>query len=110
MTLLIVGLAWTACQLSWIHSFPSFFYQTLVLLVLSTYIMYGYLSRTPSSVFVQFYLLVMVVKLLAYAGYNLLIIRSDPGEANGNVTVFLIIYVLFTALEVTFLYRKISRS
>jgi hypothetical protein len=109
-TLFIVGLTWLACQLSWINSFPSFFYQTLLLLLLSTFIMYGYLSRAESSIFVQLYLLVMAVKLLAYAAYNLLMIRRDPGEAMPNVTAFMIMYLLYITVEVAFLYRKISRS
>jgi hypothetical protein len=52
----------------------------------------------------------MAVKLLAYAAYNLLMIRRDPGEAMPNVTAFMIMYLLYITVEVAFLYRKISRS
>ena len=109
MSLMVAGAGWFAVQQSWIDVLPSYFFRTLILLVLSTFIMYGYLSRSERSIFVQLYLLMMTVKLLAYAGYNFFMIRSDPGEATGNVSAFLAIYLLSTAIEVAFLYQKINR-
>jgi hypothetical protein len=50
----------------------------------------------------------MVVKLLAYGAYNVAVIIMDRAGAPSNVVFFLVLYFIFTALEVAFLYRKIS--
>jgi hypothetical protein len=88
---------------------PSFFFETTVLLVFSTGLIFTYLFKTAKpDFFVQLYLLTMAVKLLAYGAYNLLMILDDSAGAPLNVVYFMISYFIFTALEITFLYRKIS--
>lgn len=88
---------------------PSFLYRTLIFLVFGTSLVYIYLFKASKpDFFVQLYLLTMAVKLLAYCGYVLLIILEDRGGAVSNVVFFVITYFLFTALEVGFLYKKIS--
>jgi len=90
---------------------PSYFVQTLLFLVFSTGLLFVYLYRSGSAgYFVQLYLLSMAIKLLAYGAYNLIIIRSDPSGAIPNVVFFMLVYFIFTLLEIAFLYRKISRS
>ena len=101
--------ALVALRLSWIVSLPSFFYQTLILLVSTTLVIYRYLIRIKQpEFFVQLYLLTIAVKLLAYGGYVTWMIIDDKPGAISNVAVFLILYVVFTILEIVFLYRKIS--
>ena len=68
-----------------------------------------YLVRAGDNSFVQLYLLTMVVKLLAYCAYNVVIILQDRENAGINVGFFLITYLLFTTLELAFLYRRIPR-
>ena len=60
--------------------------------------------------FVQLYLLSMAVKLLASLAYCLLMVLDDRQGAILNVIYFLIIYILYTSLEIGFLYRRMSRS
>ena len=76
-----------------------------------TSIIFVYLYRrgTP-GLFVQLYLLSMAVKLLACLAYNLLMIIEDGSGAIPNVLYFLFVYTVFTAVEIGFLYKKISRS
>jgi hypothetical protein len=52
----------------------------------------------------------MVVKLLACFAYNLVMILEDRTGAAFNVIYFMVVYFLFTALEIAFLYRRISGS
>jgi hypothetical protein len=59
--------------------------------------------------FVQLYLLTMVVKLVAYASFNLIVILKDRADASANAVFFILAYVIFTGLEVTFLFKKINR-
>ena len=89
---------------------PSFFYQTIVLLFLGTAGIYYYLvdiqGRGPRY-FVQLYLLTLVVKLVAYGGYILFVLWKRPGQGSENAGVFMVAYMLFTALEIGFLYQKV---
>jgi hypothetical protein len=107
----IAGLTIVAKNLSWINTLPSFFYQTILFLLFATLVVFRYLYRIEKpDFFVQLYLLTMALKLLAYGAYNLIVILEDRRGAAQNVGFFMILYLLFTVLEVVFLYRKISRS
>lgn len=106
---LLMALLPLALEFEWIDQRPSFFYQTLILLFFSTAIIYRYLHKVKNpSLFTQLYLLLMVVKLIAYMGYNLFIVLEDKRGANYNVVFFLIVYLVFTLLEIVFLYRQIN--
>jgi hypothetical protein len=88
---------------------PSFFYQTLLFLLFGTSIIYRYLIRVDKpELFVQLYLIMMTVKLIAYGAYCWVIITQDKAGAAANVVFFMIVYFTFTALEIGFLFHKIS--
>ena len=109
-TAIVGGASWLLLQADVLTSFPSFFYQTLILVPLSTFFIYRYLVRLAKpSLFTQFYLLSMVVKLIAYLAYNLVMVLEDRAGALANVSFFLVLYVIFTILEVAFLYQKITQ-
>lgn len=109
--LVVGGFTWGAFALQWIDQFPSFFYQTLFFLVFSTITIFAYLHKIDKpALFVQLYLLTMAVKLLAYGAYNLVMILKDKAGASVNVVFFMTSYVIFTVLEITFLYKKITGS
>ena len=109
--LLLAGFTWMAHSQQWIRGFPSFFYQTLIFLVFATTTIFAYLYHTnKADFFVQLYLLTMVVKFLAYGVYNLFMIMEDKDGAALNVVFFMILYIVFTTLVITFLYRRISNS
>jgi hypothetical protein len=109
--LAMAGLTFLAVHLSWIDALPSFFYQILLFLVFATFLVYRYLYKVNKpDFFVQLYLLTMAVKFIGYGVFNLIVIMEDRPGAAHSVAFFLVIYLLFTALEVAFLYRKISRS
>ena len=74
-----------------------------------TIFVYLYKVNKPDF-FVQLYLLTMAVKLVAYGAYNLLMILKDKSGAAENVVFFMILYLVFTTLEIVFLYRKITGS
>jgi hypothetical protein len=98
-----------ALQQGRIASLPSFFYETTAFIVFVTVVIFVYLYRSENpSFFVQLYLLSMVVKLLAFFAYNIFMVLDDRVGAVSNVSYFLLNYVLFTILEIAFLYRKIS--
>lgn len=99
-----------ACQQLWIQHIPSFFYQTLIFLLFSTSTIFVYLYKANKpGFFIQLYLLTMFVKFIAYGAYNLLMILEDREGAPLNVVFFMILYFTFTAVEIAFLYRKISQ-
>ena len=112
--LLTLSLPWAANVIfdrGWIPHLPSFLYESTWLLGFITTVIFVYLYRSGSqSHFVQLYLLSMVVKLIACFVFMLLVVLEDRQGAVANVLYFLLVYVIFTAAEIGFLYRKISRS
>jgi ABC-type uncharacterized transport system permease subunit len=91
---------------------PSYFYQSLAMLIIGTSGLYYYLQRVKKKqpdFFVHFYLASIAVKLLSYGAYLALIIWKDRPGAQANVVFFISVYALFTALEVGFLWRQVNR-
>ena len=109
---LMVAAAWLIAHNQWgVNSLPSFFYQTLIFLLFGTCVVFVYLYKFDKpDYFVHLYLLSMVVKLLAYGAYNFFVVIEDEAQAVPNVVWFMIVYFVFTLIEIVFLYRKISRS
>jgi hypothetical protein len=105
----VAFLVMLSVRLDWIAAAPSYYLQSLILLSTFTLVIYRYLDRLKSpEMFVQIYLLSMAVKLLGYGAYVVMMIVGDKAGANKNVLFFLVLYLIFTALEVIFLYRKIA--
>ena len=111
ITLLLLLAARVIVDQQWVSSLPSFFYQTFIFLFFGTGLLFVYLYKFDKpGLFVQFYLLTMAVKLLAYGAYNFFIVMEDKMGARQNVVWFMTVYFIFTALEIGFLYRKISNN
>lgn len=109
-SLVLVVAAYGLLGQPWLETLPSYFYQTLLLLLFGTGLIYVYLFRfNRQDLFVHIYLLSMVVKLLAYGAYNFFMITGDQAGAVANVGWFMLLYLIYTGLEIIFLYRKISR-
>jgi hypothetical protein len=89
-----------------IASLPSFFVPTLVLLVLSTGLLYKYLYRVSQAYFVQLYLVTIALKIMVYGAYVFMMALKDKQGILSNVVFFLVSYFFFTGLEIVFLYRK----
>jgi hypothetical protein len=106
---MLLGLLMLASQVGWIQQKPSFMYPTLILLVFSTAVIYKYLYKLKDpAFFVQLYLLLMVVKLIAYLGYNVFMVLKNKPGAMPNVLFFLAGYFAFTLLEIVFLYQHVN--
>ena len=110
-TVLFVSGAFMAIKMEMISGLPSFFYQTLMLVVFGTSLIFVYLYRSDkSSFFVQLYLLTTLIKILAYGAYSFVMILEDRVGAVQNVIWFFMLYAVFTGLEIFFLHRKIFRG
>jgi hypothetical protein len=111
MTALIAGAAEALVGLHFLSHRPPYAYQSLGLLFLATAIMYRYLTtvKTPES-FVQLYLFLIAFKLLVFLGFNIFMAVKNKAEAKYNVLFFLVSYILFTAVEIAFLYHRINRK
>lgn len=95
----------------WIAEVPSFLYESTVLMAFITTVIFVYLYRSKkASHFTQLYLLSMVVKLIAALVFVVLIVVIDRPGAVANAVYFMVSYFVFTAVEVGFLYPKISGS
>lgn len=107
LTLLLAGGVLGGRHLGWLTEVPSYFFEILVFVSLTTLVLFSYLHRVPAGKqFIQFYLLTTVLKLLGYGAFGFVIIVLDRPGAAANSIFFIITYVVFTALETFFLYRK----
>lgn len=107
----LVGAVFLLVSKDWLATLPSYFYHTLIFLLFGTSLLFVYLYRfNKPDFFVHLYLLSMVVKLLAYGAYNFVMIIDDKSGATENVVWFGVLYFIFTAVEIGFLYRRISRQ
>ena len=110
VALLLLTGSWVAIGQQWVETLPSFYFQTLIFLLFGTGLLYVYLFKFDRpGFFVQLYLLTMAVKLLAYGAYNFFMIAEDQRGAAHNVVWFMLLYFIFTALEIGFLHQKISK-
>lgn len=95
-----------------IEAVPGDFYRTIIFLFVCTVGLYRFLLKTKQQrpdYFVQLYLLTLAIKLMAYGVYVFIVIRSQPEQAVLNVISFMAVYFIFTAIEITFLYRQVNR-
>lgn len=107
VSLFLVGGTLLGYHQHWISEKPSFLYETLILFIFGTTLIYRYLYKVekPGS-FVQLYLLTIVVKLIAFGAYALAIIMKDGAGALANAVFFIISYFIFTGLEAGFVYHR----
>jgi hypothetical protein len=95
----------------WIKNRPSFLAASLILLLATTSIISRYIFHAAkTSYFVQVYVGTIVIKLLGYGAYCFWMISANQAGAALNIAFFMIVYFVFTALEILFLFRKISGS
>ncbi len=108
--LLVIG-AWVMVDQQWIEALPSFFLESLIFLLFGTGVLFVYLYKFDKpDFFIQLYLLSMALKLVAYGAYNFFVIVEDEKGAMLNVSWFMLVYFFFTALEIAFLYPKITHQ
>lgn len=109
LSALMIFVLWALFERGAIGPYPSFAWQTIALLALATVVIFYYLYRVdrPAS-FVQLYLLLTVIKLIAFLGYNILMVMRDRDGARQNVLFFLAAYFIYTFFEILFLYRHIA--
>ncbi|MBL7833706.1 MAG: hypothetical protein JNK18_07115 [Cyclobacteriaceae bacterium] len=92
---------------------PGFFYQTVILLFVTSIGLHQFLTnarRKNSDLFVPLYLATLAIKLIAFGGYVFLMAQQQPEMTTQNVAFFLAGYVIFTAVETVFLYRIVNNS
>ncbi len=94
---------------NWFIEIPSYSFEIIFFLGISTGgIFYFLIKRTRSPSFTQSYLLSIVLKMLGFSAFILVIIFKDKSGAFGNALLFIVSYLLFTVLEVGFLFKRIN--
>jgi len=82
---------------------PSFLYATLMVMTVSTALIFFFLEHTHPRQpldFVRNFMLTVVLKIVLSGFYVFVFLRLDPAAANANVSFFIVNYFLFTAYEV----------
>jgi hypothetical protein len=88
---------------------PSLLTEIIVVNVLATAILYRWLVKIQETpLFINSYLLSIVLKLILYSGLLLTIRIVSPQTLNPNAILLLVCYTLFTLLEVTVLFMKVG--
>jgi hypothetical protein len=113
VTLLAIALifgAYVGEQQHWFASSPSYPTEIISFLGVSMATIFYFLNRRLGSPsFVQAYLISITVKMLAYGVFILIIILMDRMGAIPNVILFMVSYLLFTVVEVGFLFRAVNK-
>jgi hypothetical protein len=105
----LIGAVFLGFDIGWISQKPSFLFPTAILLFIITIVICRYLYRLrASSLFTQFYLLSMVIKLTAALAYSIIMVMEDRPGSVPNVAFFLVLYLVYTVVEIVFLYRLIT--
>lgn len=89
---------------------PSYAIEITVISIITTASIYLVLVRTANPrLFVNIYLLSIVMKLIFYSGLLLMVRIVAPHSLTPNAVLILFSYLLFTALEVGVLFAKVNR-
>lgn len=91
------------------YAAPSFLFLITSVLAAATFLAYFFMLRTPAENFIKNYLLTIVIKLLAGGFFIGAIIFADIEHAETNAITFMVMYLLFTGLEVAFLFGKFNK-
>jgi hypothetical protein len=89
---------------------PSFLKLILIALSVATWLVYFFMERANTENFIRNYLLTIVIKLLAGGIFIFTIIYADMDGAESNAITFMAAYLLFTVLEVGFLFKKFNQG
>jgi hypothetical protein len=107
---LLLGSVYAGERQHWLTAAPSYAFEIISFLGVSMIAIFYFLNkRSGSSSFTQAYLLSIFLKMLTYSAVILLIILRDRTGAVGNVILFMVSYVLFTVLEVGFLFKAVNK-
>jgi len=104
LTVLALIIGWCARQ--W--SQPSFLFLILSVLAIATWLVYFFIQKTDKDDFVRNYLLTIVLKLLAGGIFIFILLYADKPGADANAILFMAAYMVFTGLEVGFLFSKLK--
>ena len=94
-----------------IGALPTFFYATIIYMAVVTVVLYSYLYKVfDPTRYIQLFLLLTVVKLIACLAYCTVVVLKKRQDWKSDVIFFLVIYIVFTAVEVVFLYRRTAQK
>jgi hypothetical protein len=89
---------------------PTYGLEIIVISVITTASIYMVLARTGNPrLFVNLYLLTIVMKLIFFSALLLMMRFIAPQSLTPNAVLILVAYILFTALEVGVLFAKVNR-
>lgn len=90
---------------------PTFVGETLIFLYAVTLLIFIYLYRgRKREHFLPLFLLTLAVKMIAAIVFAVWMVLAEPANAAANLSLFLIVYIVFTALEIGFLYPLVRRN
>jgi hypothetical protein len=87
---------------------PSFLILILTVLAMATWLVYFFIQRARREDFVKNYMLTIVLKLLGGGIFISVLLYADRPGADANAVLFMTAYLLFTGLEVGFLFRRLG--
>jgi len=87
---------------------PSFLVLILTVLAMVTWLVYFFIQRTNREDFIRNYLITIVLKLLLGGIFIFILLYIDKPGSDTNAILFMAAYLLFTGLEVGFLFKKLG--
>jgi hypothetical protein len=106
---LLYGFVWLGADKAW-FLMPAYSIEIIIVSVITTASIYLVLAKTSDPrMFMNLYLLTIVMKLIFYSALLLIIRVISPQTLMLNAVFLLAAYLLFTALEVAVLFAKVNR-
>jgi hypothetical protein len=105
LIVLSILVSWAILQ----YAAPSFLFLIVTVLAAATFLAYFFMLRSLAGEFVKNYLLTIVIKLMAGGIFIGAIIFADVEGAEPNAITFMAVYLVFTMLEVIFLFSKFNK-
>lgn len=88
----------------WLSSPAGAIFGINITLTVITFFAYWIVSRSEDArTFTQIYLVTIVIKIIATCGLAVALVFLDPSNARPNVVFLLILYLIYTVIEVAFL-------
>jgi hypothetical protein len=103
----LYGLVWLFNFLDWIPALPTYSTETILFFMVINMVIYRNVVRfsIQSGDLVRIYLLSIALKLMTGLGFLLTVVLLDTAAAKANAILFLVGYIIFTAVEIFLLSR-----
>jgi hypothetical protein len=105
----LLAAVWIGSSLGWFLRPTHFIEMAIITMITSAYLYRMLANMTRPQVFVNVYLATVAMKLVFFSVLLFVLRFLEPDTLVPNAIFMLVAYVIFTALEVVVLFKKVNR-